>query len=154
MTPILVEIQGAREMEQGLARLTDVFTNMRSVFERLGEKFFPPIQGRIDQGIPPPLSPATEARKAKLYGGASQILIASKTLYSSFAVGGPGSIERITNQDAEFGSSIFYGIFHQEGRGVPERKIIDIDGAQEAQLVEEATQASIEKIEALGFEVH
>jgi len=150
MTSILVEIIGAKELDSGFARLGDLFTNLRPVFEKLKDKFFPSVQRRIDQGIPPALSPLTEARKAKLYGGASQILIATGTLYNSFSVGGPGSIERIKAMEAEFGSSVFYGVFHQLGLGVPQRKMIDED---EAEYAEEAMSIQVQRIKSLGFEV-
>lgn len=153
MTPIVIDLQGAKAVEAGFARLSDVFSDFRTVFERLGEKFFPMVRQRIDEGIPPPLSPLTEARKARLYGGPSQILIATRQLYESFSTGSSQAVERIAPLSAEFGTSVFYAMFHQEGRGVPQRKIIDISPQQEAELAEEAMGIAGAKIRALGFEV-
>jgi hypothetical protein len=153
MTPVLVEIQGEKGLQSGFARLNDLFTDLRPVFEKLRDKFFPLVQRRIDQGIPPPLKASTEARKAKLYGGPSQILIATRALYNSFSVGGPGSVERIKATEAEFGTSVFYAFFHQEGRGVPQRKIIDVTPDQEEEFAKEAYDVMVGKIEALGFEI-
>ena len=155
MIPILVELRGDKELQSSFAKLSDLFSDLRPIFEKLGETFFPLIQKRFDRGGPgwPSLSPLTEARKAKLYGGPSRILVATKELYNSFAIGAPGSIERVKTQEAEFGSSIFYGWFHQEGQGVPQRKIVDISAAEEAEFAEQASDEMAVTIRALGFEV-
>lgn len=155
MILILVEIQGDKGLQASFVKLSDLFSDLRPIFEKLGETFFPLVQKRFDQGGPgwPSLSPLTEARKARLYGGASRILVATKELYNSFTIGAPGSIERIKAQEAEFGSSVFYGYFHQEGKGVPQRKIIDVSAAEEAELAEQASDEVANRIRALGFEV-
>lgn len=155
MTPIIVEIVGDKELQSKFVQLGNLFTNLRPVFEKLRDKFFPQVQGKFEQGGPgwQKLSPLTEAKKARLYSGASQILMATKELYNSFTVGGAGSVERIRAQEAEFGTSVFYGFFHQEGRGVPQRKIIDVTAQEEIEYAEEAEEIMAEGIRDLGFEV-
>jgi phage gpG-like protein len=155
MTPVMDEIEGAKELDGKFARLTDLFDDLRPVFEKLRDKFFPLIQRRFDQGGPgwPALAAKTEARKANLYGGPSRILVATQSLYNSFSVGGGGSVERIGAKEAEFGSSIYYGFFHQEGLGVPQRKIIDITDQDEKEFADVAHAEIAGKIRALGFEV-
>lgn len=156
MNPILVEIQGGKEIQAGFARLSSLFSDLSPVFEKLGEKFFPLVQKKFDEGGPgwPSLKKETEAKKAKALFGPSRILVATGMLYESFAMGAPGSIERIKKTEAEFGSNIFYGIFHQEGKGVPERKIIDVTEAQEDQLLQAAQDDLSMRIRELGFEVN
>ena len=155
MTPVLVDIQGEKELAVGFTRLSDLFSDLRPVFEKLRDKFFPLVQKKFDVSGPgwAPLSPLTEAKKAKQYGGPSQILVATKALYNSFAVGAAGSVERIRPLEAEFGSSVFYGAFHQEGRGVPERKIIDVTAEQESEFAKDALDVMSEKIRSFGFEI-
>lgn len=155
MTPVTVEIRGEKELASGFAQVGRLFDDLRPVFEKLRDKFFPSVQKKFDVGGPgwKPLAQTTEAKKAKTYGGPSQILVATKALYNSFAAGAPGSIERIRAQEAEFGSSVFYGAFHQEGRGVPERKIIDVTPQEEADYAKEAEDVMAEKIRSFGFEI-
>lgn len=150
-----VQILGDKELLAGLTRLENVFSDISPIFEKLGTEFFRQAQQRFNNQGPgwPALTPEYARRKAQIYGSKT-ILRATDRLYESFKQGGAGSIESIGPQEAEFGSSVPHGVFHQEGtsRMLP-RPIIEDTPESLASYQSVAEDAMNEQIRRLGFQV-
>lgn len=96
--------------------LTDILTSMRFWMERTfkTEGAYPgPRWARLD--------PTYRARKSKGFGGRT-ILRRSDRLYKSLTRKAPGSVGRIGRNRLEYGTTVSYADFHQEGtRRMPAR---------------------------------
>lgn len=155
MSVIHITIEGKDALLVGLNRFVDRARNWRPTFEKFQDVALGIFRRRFETAGPgwPPLARSTEAEKARRFGGPSRILIRTGALYGSFVKGATGNISRIDSLSAEFGSSIPYGVFHQEGRGVPERRVIEITGEDEARFERIAVDDLVEEAKGLGFEV-
>jgi hypothetical protein len=153
MIPVIVEIPGQQDLMAAFVKLDDLYDDLSPVFEAVGEEALKDIQHKFDVGGPG-WPPHAESTRKKLVGP-TRILRDSDTLYDSFQEGAAGNIFRVSAREGEFGSDIFYGIFHQEGRGHnPERKIIDAKQQDEEKYNRIASEIQIERIRRLGFEVN
>ena len=88
------------------------------------------------------LAEGTQLRKSR-EGLDPRILRAKNVLYRSLT--SPSAAFQVDRRDAhefEFGSDVPYAHFHQEGRGVPERILIDLTPAERRQMTK-AMQAYI-----------
>lgn len=68
------------------------------------------LEEKAREGYPPKILQATEALKDSLTGNLSAM----------------GHVERITEEEVVFGTTIPYAKYHQEGRGVPQRAPVDL----------------------------
>lgn len=153
MVAIFIQIEGDERLLLGFLKVEELLSDFTTIFEKLSPNVFGFIQKRIDLGGYAALSTAYAARKAALYGSRA-ILRATDRLYESFKKDAPESVQRISRTEAEFGSSVFYGIYHQEGTSrMPKRVIIDITRGQEAELAEIVMDALGDKFKQLGFKV-
>ncbi|HEX7334231.1 MAG TPA: hypothetical protein VF290_22185 [Pyrinomonadaceae bacterium] len=155
MSVIVITIEGKDALLIGLNQSVHRVRNWQPIFEKIEEAALGYFRGRFENAGPgwPPLATSTEAQKARLGFGPSRILIRSGALYGSFVKGATANISRIGPQAAEFGSSIPYGVYHQEGAGVPERTIIEVTVDQEERYEEIALNELTEAATSLGFEV-
>src|ERR1051326_1037463 len=111
-----IEIIGLEKFLAGLDRVESGLTHLRPLMELFGKEFYSEEVSLFDTAPWTPLKPETEARKAKLYGGPSRILVATGTLLDSLTrQGATGNIHRVEDDGAEFGSAIPYGVFHATG---------------------------------------
>lgn len=138
---ITIEISGLEKALAGFQRLEA--TRFRPLMEQFGQEFYSQETSLFEQAPWTPLKPETEARKAKLYGGPSRILIASGTLFRSLTKqGAEGNIHRVSDDGAEFGSAVSYGIFHVDTRNPmvepDEERYTTIAGEYVAEMVKEA----------------
>lgn len=74
------------------------------------------------------LNPQYELWKAKHYAGRG-ILEASGTLKKGFK-------KRVGSQDLEIWNPVTYGVYHQQGRGVPERQFIGMTDDMRRRVVQ------------------
>lgn len=155
MIGIVADVIGGNEALAAFVALEKVYTDLSPVFESVVDEVGRDIHRRFESAGPgwPALARSTEASKARKGGGPTRILIDTGTLMGSFEKDAPGNITRISPRDAEFGSNVFYGVFHQEGRRVPKRTIIEITGEQEAKYSRIAADVQSERIARLGFQV-
>lgn len=155
MIGVVADVAGGSEVLAAFVELEKVYTDLSPVFKAVIDEASHDAQRRFESAGPgwPPLAESTEASKARRGGGPSRILVDTGTLMGSFEKGGTGNITKISPREAEFGSNVFYGVFHQEGRGVPKRTIIEITGEQEAKYSRIAADVQSERIRALGFQV-
>lgn len=108
-----VEIVGLEKTLSGLATLESNFTRLKPLMEIFGREFYAEETTLFETAPWTPLKPETEAAKARKYGGPSRILIATGTLFRSLTnQGAEGNIHRVSDDGAEFGSGVSYGIFH------------------------------------------
>lgn len=155
MIGVVTEVAGGKEVLASFTQLSGLYSDLSPVFEAVVEEAEHDIRHRFEAGGPgwAPLARSTEASKARRGGGPTRILVDTGALMASFEKGATGNITRISQREAETGSSIFYGVFHQEGKGVPKRTIIEVTGEQEAKYSRIAADVQNERIRALGFKV-
>jgi phage gpG-like protein len=149
MIAVEVQIVGDKELQAAFVEVERTFGDLKSVFEAVGEEALGDIRHRFDSQGPgwEPLSASTVKRK-----GSTRILHDSGNLYASFQKGAAGNVTRINPTGAEFGSSISYGVFHQEGTSrMPRRTIIEVTGEQEAKYGKIAMDVMTDRIRTAGF---
>jgi hypothetical protein len=79
--------------------------------ERIHQQYFSRATGP-DNRRWEPLQSSTAKRK-----GSSEILLDKQALLRSLAGSGLGAIRTVQNQELEFGTSVRYSVYHQEGAG-------------------------------------
>lgn len=145
-----------RLQESGYAELQLAFqlvelelTDWRPEFEKIEPEFTVVIQTRFEQEGPgwAELTKVYATEKAKRYPGKT-ILRRTDNLFHSFEKGNAENIARIEPLSAEFGSSVSYGIFHQETR-----PIIQVGMDDEERMMGIVFSAKHDKIRELGFDV-
>lgn len=140
---VIIELHGLRESLAGFTNLEERLTKLKPLWERFEDEFHTEEKSLFERAPWTPLKPETEARKAKLYGGPSRILIASGRLFRSLTEeGSEGNISRISDDGAEFGSEVPYGVFHEDTRNPlvepDEEKYNTIAGEYVAEMIKEA----------------
>lgn len=150
--PLELHSTGERQLFTALNQLADAFSNLKPIIEDIGVAGLEDTQHRFDVAGPgwPPHAEST--RKKKI--GPQRLLRASDTLYGSFKKDAPQNIFRVDARSGVFGSSVFYGIFHQEGRGHnPVRVIVD-PSEHEAKYEQFLVDGLNERIREAGFTVN
>lgn len=141
-----VEIIGLERAMSGLASIESSFTRLSPLMELFGKEFYSQETSLFDKAPWAPLTPETEARKARLYGGPSRILVATGTLLGSLTKqGAEGNIHDVRDDGAVFGSGVHYGIFH-----VPTRN--PMAEPDEARYNTIAGEYAAETLREAGFE--
>jgi phage gpG-like protein len=152
MTGYTIEIIGLEKMLAGMASLESSFSRLSPLMERFGGEFRGSEVALFRSAPWTPLKPASEAAKARKFGGPSQIMVASGDLFRSLTEKeDKGHIHRVSDDGAEFGSNVFYGIFHHEGRGrLPERKLLAEPDEQRYETI--AGEYAAEMLKEAGFQ--
>jgi hypothetical protein len=152
MSAVAVEVVGLEDLLRGFAGIEKAVDNLKPVLEPVGVEALADIQKRFDVAGPGWEPHAESTRKRRV--GPSRILWDTGALRDSFAQGAAGNVFRLSDAEMEVGSNIFYGIFHQEGRGHnPVRPIVDVQPEQEEKYSRIASNELVKEIRALGFEV-
>jgi hypothetical protein len=152
MIGIQVEIVGDREVISQYIKLGDDLGDLDWIFESIGVEALEDIQHRFDVAGPGWAPHAESTRKRKV--GPLRILWATGDLRGSFQKDADNNVFRIRPLEAEFGTSDFKAIFHQEGRGHnPVRLIIDATGEQQAKYRRIAEDKLGQRARQIGFEV-
>lgn len=153
MIPLTVHLTGEAELQAGFSKLLDIFSDFSPIFEKkIGPGSLDDIQHRFDVGGPGWAKHAASTLKKTV--GPKRLLRDTDTLYNSFKKGAPENVFKVAPRSFEGGSSVFYGIFHQEGRGHnPERVIVDITPEQESSYMEFMVEGINEQIQQAGFQV-
>lgn len=152
MPPLEIQLIGDRELFAGLSRLEGSFSDVQPIIEKVGIAGLADTQHRFDVGGPGWTPHAESTRKKKI--GPSRLLWDSGLLRDSFKKDAPQNIFKVDAKGGEFGSDVFYGIFHQEGRGHnPVRVIVDVDEHEE-KYQQIFVNAMNERIRDAGFAVN
>lgn len=133
-----VEVEGAEkatyDLEQLGVRARDIrpaARTVRRVFTRSEETRF----SRQGPGWPP-LADTTRERKRREHLD-PRVLRAKQVLYRSLASPQAAlQLDRHGRQEFEFGTEVPYARFHEVGRGVPKRKLIDLRPDERRQIDE------------------
>lgn len=123
---------GVRQIDRELVgisgRITDMGPAMREVLDliRKVEKQQFDSQGKYGSGGWKPLAPSTVAYK-KAYNLDPRILRATGDLFSSMTKRGDSTQIAVPKQDGlVFGTTLEYAQYHQQGRGVPKRPVVEL----------------------------
>lgn len=151
-------VLGDVQLERALTRIVSASKNFTEPFELVGEDVRKFTNERFDNegyGDWPPLAPSTIARKIRLYGNPKTILKASESLVDSLTIkGAAGNVTRIFPTLAEFGTSIFYAIFHQTGTSrMPAREIFLLREEEKRQVVRTIQRYLIASGQSAGFTI-
>lgn len=143
MITVTIDLVGLEKVSAGFGLLESRFTRLAPLMELFGKEFYAEESSWFESAPWTPLKPETEARKAKLYGGPSRILVATGTLLGSLTKqGAAGNVHRVSDDGAEFGSSVSYGIFHVPTRNPlaepDEERYATIAGEYAAETIREA----------------
>lgn len=128
---LTLEFFGERQLDRTLDAIDARLHNMRPAWDALADRFAEverrqfDSEGKYGSGGWKPLSPAYAAWKARRYPG-KPILEREGDLRRSLTVR-PFPVERFGRLDAEFGSDVPYGAFHQRGSGrLPQRRPVEL----------------------------
>lgn len=158
MSVIVLQIRGDQALIAGFRGIERAVNDQRDAITEIGTQGLGLMTKRFERAGPGwrQLAQSTEAKKARRSGGPSRILVDSGRLLGSFRRGAGDNVNRVEALRGEFGSSVPYGIFHQEGtRRTPKREIVPMDleaqaGPQFAKII---VEKNTKKFRELGFEV-
>lgn len=125
------DVAGDRQLSRSLSRFGDSVKDLSPAFREIAKNFHEiekkqfASQGGYGSGGWAPLSPTYAEWKARHYPGAP-ILRRTGRLLSSLIGKTQDTIEEIGKHDLSLGTSVPYSIFHQKGRGVPRRPVIEL----------------------------
>jgi phage gpG-like protein len=149
-------VLGDVQLDRVLTRIISASKDLSKPFEEGGEEFRDIEKERFDaEGFDwPPLAPGTVARKKRLYGD-KPILRATDALYESLTIkGAAGNVSRVFPLMAEFGTNIFYAIFHQTGTSrMPAREVILFREEDKHRFVRAIQRYMIATGQSAGFQI-
>jgi phage gpG-like protein len=141
---ITIELTGLSELLAGVQKLESNLTRLKPLMEQFGQEFHSEEQSLFDRAPWTPLKLETIARKTQLgYADPSRILVATGRLLGSLTQqGAEGNVHRVSDDGAEFGSTVSYGIFHVPTRNPmvepDEERYSTIAGEYAVEMVKEA----------------
>lgn len=142
MTVIHTQVIGLEKLLSGFTTFERGLTRLRGLFEKFGQEFYSQETKLFALAPWKPLTPAYAKRKRAQYGD-KPILRATDRLWRSLTQkASDGNVHRISDDSAEFGSAVPYGVFHHESRPPlaepDEERYATIAGEYAAQLAEQA----------------
>jgi phage gpG-like protein len=154
------EVLGERQFDRALTRLQRGVTDLKPLFELLGEDFRETERQQFDhEGYGwAPLSPGYAIRKRALWGD-KPILQASGAMRSAMTERmTPGNVTTIKETEAEFGVNLGkpYPRFHQSGApraNLPQRKVIDLREADKRRMTKTMHRYFVQISREAGFAV-
>jgi|ERR1044071_1412505 hypothetical protein len=140
---------GVNELLIAFERVEAEFNDWSKQLELLAPASAEIIHEDFDAEFPgsPPLSSAYAARKAKEFPGKTK-LRRTDAFYLSFGKDQPGNITRVTPLSGEYGSDVYYGIFHQD-----KYHVVNITNVREEKLMMIAITSKNERLIDLGFQL-
>jgi phage gpG-like protein len=150
-------VEGVAQLDRALGMIVAAAEDFSTAFEALGDEFLLIEQEQFlaeGYGDWPALKPSYLARKQRLYGNQT-ILRATDRLFESLTIrGAADNVWRIEQQQAEFGTSTPYAIWHQRGTGfMPARPVISLREQDNRRLMRVVQRHLIATGQAAGFQV-
>lgn len=153
------EVIGERQFDRALTRIERGVTDLKPLFELLGEDFRDSERQQFAHegyGSWPALSAAYAARKRLLWGD-KPILQASGALRSAMTERmTPGNVTDIRETEAAFGVNLGkpYPRYHQTGAGnLPQRKVIDFREGDKRRMTKTMHRYFVQVSREAGFHV-
>lgn len=116
MTVIHTQVVGLERLLTGFNTVEQGLTRLRGLFEKFGQEFYSQEIKLFALAPWKPLTPAYAKLKRAKYGD-KPVLRATDRLWRSLTQkGSEGNVHRISDDGAEFGSAVPYGVFHHESR--------------------------------------
>jgi phage gpG-like protein len=128
-----IEVKGEEKAAADLAALGVRAGDIRPLSYKVRTIFRKAEQERFDYSGPgwPPLADSTRERKAR-QGLDPRAMRAKETLYRSLTSPRASfQVDRRDRTEFEFGTTVPYAHFHETGRGVPARPLIDLTPRQQ-----------------------
>jgi phage gpG-like protein len=139
--PLEMEVKqrGAGKAAVDVHRVGDRSSDIRRLSEKVRSVYRRSETARFDnrgRGAWPPLAASTRARKAA-EGLDPRILHASDTLYRSLtSPRAAGQIDDRKPTEFRFGTTVPYAVFHDVGKGLPRRELIELTPSERREVEE------------------
>ena len=133
------EIFGEEQIARRLSRFGDGVEDFRPAFGSIVERLREDTQEQFSQagrGLWPPLSPAYAAWKAVHYPG-KPIMRRSDHLYNSLVGRSGDSVLVMQPMEMRWGTKTSYAKYHQLGKGVPQRRVVDLSELEKKMIIKE-----------------
>ena len=142
-----LEVFGDVQLDRELLRFSGRVTDLRPVWEALAADFEAieagqfNSQGARGSGGWQPLAESTVRQKARHPEWDQRILHRTLALRNSLTdAGAPGAVRQIAPAEMLVGSTVAYGVFHQQGKGVPRRRPVELTAADRRRWVKAVQQ--------------
>lgn len=149
-------VQGKTELDRAFNRVGAQVSDWKAVWKEVRAWLKSRLKRHFDaEGVPnrwQALAPAYRDWKEIRYPG-TKILERTGNLKESLADGNADTIDRQTKTLFEYGTRTAYARYHQDGDGVPARKIFDFDDRDRDSLTKEIQRPLVKIVRAQGFEV-
>mgnify|MGYP001220145994 CR=1 FL=1 len=154
-----LEIQGRTEFDRAFNRVSGEIRDFTSVWDtvrawaraRLKRQF--ETEGAAGASRWQALSAKYKEWKEIFYPGA-RILERSGKMVESLVSGNAETIDRATKNEFDYGTSLPYAAYHQEGAGnLPQRKIFDFTERDRTELTKQMQRPLVRIVRQQGFEV-
>jgi hypothetical protein len=116
MTTIRTEFVGVDRAQSNLIQVEGRLTRLKPLFEEFGSEFYAQEKSLFDLAPWKPLSPAYAERKRREVGDKPILRYSDRLFLSLTQQGSEGNVHRVGDGNAEFGSTVSYGIFHRDTR--------------------------------------
>ncbi len=130
--PLLtIDVMGDEQLARGLSRFADDVRDLREPFREIVKQFHKiegkqfESEGKYGSGGWRPLAPSTAEQKRR-EGFPDKILVREKHLMESLTGETPWSMVEVRPLEMRVGTKLDYAAYHQQGRGVPKRPIINL----------------------------
>ena len=133
-----LEVLGEAQLVRRLSRFGENVKDFRPAFETIVDRLRVATEELFDaegRGWPP-LSPKYAAWKEIHYPG-QPIMRRTDTLYGSLVGRTGGSILEIQPLEMRWGTSVDYARYHQQGAGVPQRRVINLAENEKVGIMKE-----------------
>jgi|tagenome__1003787_1003787.scaffolds.fasta_scaffold20364586_1 hypothetical protein len=135
----VAEVLGAEAAAHDLEMVGVRARDVRGISYKVRTVFRKAEEARFDRQGPgwPDLAEATKQRKAR-QGLSPRTMRAKNVLYRSLtSPRAADQVDRREQTEMEFGTSVPYAHWHEQGKGVPQRKLIDLS-QRERNAIDEA----------------
>lgn len=124
-----IEVSGDEQAKRRFARIAHKAERTRPAMQQVADEL---IQGEREQWRNPgwvPLAVSTRARKRRQHLPAKPLRATGRLERALTVKGAPGQHLKVGDREVVFGlkggrSDVFYGRFHQQGKGVPKRQVV------------------------------
>lgn len=138
---LTIDALGDKVIDRSLLRVAHVVDDLTDVWDRVDEQLNEQTdrqfesEGQYGSLGWPALAPSTKAQKAAR-GQDPRILHRTLELRNSLtSSSGSGHVFVSQPHEMVWGTTVEHGIFHQQGRGVPERKVVQMPEAGRREVV-------------------